>query len=61
VVDTEAVKKSSALFAAIAAPWQRLDLDAIAAEVGYIDRATSRTLLRDASDAAVRELTTNLR
>lgn len=38
-----------------------LDLDAIAAEVGYVDGATLRTLLRDRLGRGVRELRANLR
>ena len=37
-----------------------LDLDAIAAEVGYVDRATLRTLLRERLGQGVRELRANL-
>ena len=38
-----------------------LDLDAIAAEVGYVDGATLRTLLRERLGRGVRELRANLR
>lgn len=38
-----------------------LDLDAIAAEVGYLDGATLRTLLRERLGRGVRELRANLR
>ena len=38
-----------------------LDLDAIAAEVGYVDGATLRTLLRGRLGRGVRELRANLR
>lgn len=38
-----------------------LDLDAIAAEVGYVDGATLRTLLRDRLGRGVRELRADLR
>ena len=37
-----------------------LDLDAIAAEVGYVDGATLRTLLRERLGRGVRELRANL-
>ena len=38
-----------------------LDVDAIAAEVGYVDGATLRTLLRERLGRGVRELRANLR
>jgi transcriptional regulator GlxA family with amidase domain len=38
-----------------------LDLDAIAAEVGYVDGATLRTLLRERLGRGVRELRASLR
>ncbi|GKQ55899.1 GlxA family transcriptional regulator [Bradyrhizobium sp. Ce-3] len=38
-----------------------LDIDAIAAEVGYVDGATLRTLLRERLGRGVRELRANLR
>jgi transcriptional regulator GlxA family with amidase domain len=38
-----------------------LDVDAIAAEVGYEDGATLRTLLRERLGRGVRELRANLR
>jgi transcriptional regulator GlxA family with amidase domain len=38
-----------------------LDVDAIAAEVGYVDGATLRTLLRERLGRGVRELCANLR
>jgi hypothetical protein len=37
------------------------DLDAIAAEVGYVDGATLRTLLRERLRRGVRELRAHLR
>ena len=38
-----------------------LDLDAIAAEVGYVDGATLGTLLRERLERGVRELRADLR
>ena len=38
-----------------------LDLDAIAAEVGYVDGATLRTLLHERLERGVRELRASLR
>jgi transcriptional regulator GlxA family with amidase domain len=38
-----------------------LDLDAIAADVGYVDGATLRTLLRQRPGRGVRELRADLR
>ena len=38
-----------------------LDIDAIAAEVGYVDGATPRTLLRERLGLGVRELRAELR
>lgn len=42
-------------------PGSGLDVDAIAAEVGYVDGATLRTLLRERLGRGVRDLRADLR